>query len=399
MDAGSERRCVGRSRSESGIVSGVEFFRHELGQAELESLREALAGRFLTTGPLTARFEEALAQYLGVPFTVGVTSCTAAMHLSLLAWEIGPGDEVITTPLTFMATPNAILHAGATPVFADVDPATGNLDPAAVEAAITPRTKAILAVHLYGVLCDMRALRAIADRHGLVVFEDAAHCVEGVRDGVRPGMLSEAASFSFYATKNLTSGEGGALSVHEEDRRKLLYRLRLHGMTKDAHQRHRGQGSGVGYDMDVLGWKYNMDTIQAALLLPQLERLPEIWERRRRAWNWYLEELGDDEAVTLPSVPANCTSAYHLFSVWVDAQRRDATIQRLRAAQVGCTVNFVPVHQLTYYRERFGWPDGSFPAAESIGARTITLPFFPSLTRDEVARASEALRQALRAGS
>jgi len=379
-------------------VSGVEFFRHELGEAELESLRQALAGRFLTTGPLTDRFEERLAAYLGVPHAVGVTSCTAAMHLALLAWGIGPGDQVITTPLTFMATANAVLHAGATPVFADVDPTTGNLDPAAVEAAIGPRSRAILAVHLYGVMCDMPALQRVAERAGLVLVEDAAHCVEGRRGEARPGSHSEAACFSFYATKNLSAGEGGAIALHDAERRDLLRRLRLHGMTKEAHLRHQGAARGPGYDMDVLGWKYNMDTIQAALLLPQLERIEETLRRRRRAWSWMLEEVGELDQVELPRIPPDCESACHLFSIWVEAARRDSILEALRARGIGCAVNFVPVHRLDYYRARFDLPAGAFPVAESIAARTITLPFYPSISRDEVTRVGRALREALDGG-
>ena len=385
-------------------MTGVEFFRHELGEAELDSLREALKGKFLTTGPMTQRFEERFAAYLGVPHAVGVTSCTAAMHLALLAREIGPGDEVITTPLTFMATPNAILHAGATPVFADVDPVTGNIDPGAVEAAIGPRTRAILVVHLYGVLCDMRALRRIADRHNLALVEDAAHSVEGVRDGVRPGQVSDAACFSFYATKNLSSGEGGAITVHDEGTRDLLRRLRLHGTTREAqaalHQpRREGPGAGPGYDMDVLGWKYNMDTIQAALLLPQLDRIDETLSRRRQAWGWFMEEIGEISGVELPEIPDGCESAYHIFSIRVDRSRRGPTLQALRVRGIGCAVNFLPVHLLTYYRERFSFGEGTLPVAESIGARTITLPFYPSITRDEVARVGRALREALDHGA
>ncbi len=378
-------------------MNGVDFFRHNLGAEELEALREALEGRFLTTGPLTERFETELAAYLGVPYVVGVTSCTAAMHLSLLAWGIGPGDEVITTPLTFMATANAILHARATPVFADVDPATGNLDPAAVEAAVTRRTRAILVVHLYGVLADMHALRAVADRHGLLLFEDAAHCVEGRRAGVGPGQLGESASFSFYATKNLTSGEGGAIALHDAKCYEQLRKLRLHGMTRDAHSRHQGAGAGAGYDMDLLGWKYNMDTLQAALLRPQLARIEATWEQRAVAWRWYMEDLQGCPEVEFPTIPDGCRSAYHLFSLWVPRARRDRVLEELRARGIGCAVNFIPVHLLSYYQKRFNLPAGSFPTAEAIGARTLTLPFFPGITRDEVARAAGELRRALEA--
>ena len=218
------------------------------------------------------------------------SACTGAMHLSLLGLGIGPGDEVITTPMTFIATATAILEAGATPVFVDVEPDTGNLDAERVEAAITPRTKAILPVHLYGLMCDMRALRAIADRHGLTLVEDAAHCVEGMRNGVRPAELSATACFSFYATKNLTCGEGGAIATDDTALYEKLRLLHLHGMTKTAFDRSR-EGY-THWDMVELGWKYNMSNIEAALLLPQFERMAGKLEQRDKLARAYDERLG-----------------------------------------------------------------------------------------------------------
>ena len=272
----------------------VEFYRHDLGAPELEAIAGVLKGPILTTGDTVAEFEQKFAAYLGRKHALGVTSCTGAMHMALLALGIGSGDEVITTPMTFIATAAAILEAGARPVFVDVEPDTGNIDAAKVEAAVTKRTKAILPVHLYGLLCDMRALRAIADKHGLAIIEDAAHCVEGIRDGVRPGGLAEVACFSFYATKNLSCGEGGAMVTDDSELYEKLKMLRLHGMTKNANDRHR-----EGYqhwDMKILGWKYNMDNIQAAILLPQLERLDRKLVHRERLADRYTEQFGDPAA-------------------------------------------------------------------------------------------------------
>src|SRR5436190_15951415 len=201
----------------------IPYFRHDLGKPEIDRLAKVLEGDILTTGAEVAEFEQRFAAYLGQRHAFALTSCTGALHLALLALDIGPGGEVITTPMSFVATATAILESGATPVFVDVEADTGNLDAARVEAAITPKTRAIMPVHLYGLMCDMRALRAIADKHGLRLIENAAHCIEGVRDGVRPGALSDAACFSFYATKNLTFGEGGAINVNHD---KLVEQLK-----------------------------------------------------------------------------------------------------------------------------------------------------------------------------
>src|ERR1700730_15593449 len=240
----------------------IAFYRHDLGKPELDLVAEVLGGEILTTGEYVARFENKFAGFLGRGHALAVNSCTGGLHVSLLALGIGEGDEVITTPMTFIASATAILEAGAKPVFVDVESDTGNMDASLVEAAITPQTKAILPVHLYGLMCDMRALRAIADRRGLRLIEDAAHCIEGVRDGGRPGELSDAVCFSFYATQNLTCGEGGAIAVNDDALAERLKLLRLHGMTRTAEESTR-----EGYrhwDMTQLGWKYNMSNVEAA---------------------------------------------------------------------------------------------------------------------------------------
>ncbi len=359
-------------------MTRVPFYQHDLGQAELAAIAEVLAGPILTTGDTVARFEERFAACLGCRHAVGVTSCTGGLHLSLLALGIGPGDEVITTPLTFIATATAILEAGATPVLVDVEPATGNLDAAAVEQAVTPRTRAIIPVHLFGAMCDMEALRAIADRHGLRIIEDAAHCVEGRRDGVQPGQVGDTACFSFYATKNLARD---------------LRLLRLHGMTKTAADRQR-----EGYqhwDMVVLGWKYNLDNIQAAMLLPQLDRLHSNLERRERLARRYYERLSGIPGLSWPEYGPGQRHARHLFPVWVDGGRRDAVIAALQERGVGVVVNYRPIHLLTFFRERFGYRRGQFPVAERIGERTLSLPFYPAMPVEHVDYVCDCLREIL----
>ena len=363
------------------MITKVPFYRHDLGQAEVDAVAEVLRGPILTTGSTVERFERRLAEYLGAREVVGVTSCTGAMHLSLLALGIGPGHEVITTPMTFIATATAIMEAGATPVFADVEPTTGNLDVARVEPVITERTRAIMPVHLYGQMCDMRGLRALADRHRLAIVEDSAHCVEGRRDGVRPGQLGETACLSFYATKALTCGEGGAVVTNDAALAARLRLLRLHGMTKAAFDRHR-----EGYqhwDMVVLGWKYNMDNIQAALMLPQLERLELNAERRQELAQRYRAELAGIPGVRWPDVLPGVRHAWHVFPIWVGPDRRDAVVAGLQAQGIPTVVNYRAIHLLTYFREMFGFVPGRFPIAERIGDATLSLPFYPGMPTDE----------------
>lgn len=363
----------------------IPFYRHDLGEAELAWVREVLGQPILTTGRYVEAVERRLADYLGVEHALAVTSCTGALHMALLALDIGPGDEVITTPMTFIATATAIIEAGAVPVFVDVEPATGNLDATKVEAAVTPRTKAILPVHLYGLMADMKALRAIADRHGLAIIEDAAHCVEGERDGIKPGALSEAACFSFYATKNLTCGEGGAIVTNDRSLHEKLRLLRLHGMTKTASDRAR-EGY-IHWDMPVFGWKYNMSNIEAALLMPQFDRLHHKLASRQEIADHYCRRLAAVPEIAIPAQTAGaarCVHAHHVFPIWVAGGRRDELLQCLQSNGVEVVVNYRAIHLLTYFRDRFGYEHGSFPVAERIGDAAISLPFFPDMPLDWV---------------
>ena len=372
-------------------IHPVEFYRHSLGEAEFGSVRETLASIFITLGPRVGDFEQKFADFLGVPFVVGVSSCSMALVLTLRALGVGPGDDVITTPMTFVATPNAALQVGARPVFADIDPQTGLLDPEAVEAAITPRTKAILSVGLYGQLADMPALRSIADRHGILLVDDAAHSIEAERDGIRTGALPHATTFSFYATKNLTSGDGGAIAVHDEQLARRLRSLRNHGITKDAATRY-GQ-SYTHWDMTELGYKTPLTDIQAALLLPQLPHLLERRAQRQALVERYERELASVEDVQLVS---RCgRSAHHLFTVLVPALHRDPVLAGLGRRKIGCAVNYRAVHTLDYYRRTFGYTRDDYPHAADFGERTITLPLWPDLPADDISVVVEALAEAL----
>lgn len=371
----------------------VDFFRHNITAEDRKALEKTLKGLFISTGDEVAKFEERFAEYLGVPYVVGLTSATAGLHLALEALGIGKGDEVITTPMTFIATPNSIIHAGATPKFVDVEADTGNMDAANIEKAITKKTKAIMPVHLYGQLCDMRTIKKIARARKLKIIEDAAHAVEARRDGVGVGQLGDAAAFSFYATKNMTSGEGGALSVHSARLKEGLRQARLHGMTRDAASRF--QKKFQHYDMRFVGWKYNMSNIQAALLLNQIDRIEKNLEERKKRWDMYIKELSGVEGLELPVIRPGSRSALHLFTVRVPAKHRDRILWSLEEKGIGVAVNFRPVHLMTYYRKNLGLKKGMFPNAEKIGDRVVTLPFYPTMKRAQIKYVADSLKQIL----
>lgn len=371
----------------------VPFFHHGVGIPELKRIEEVLSGPILTTGKTVKLFESQFASYLGVNHALGVTSCTGAMHISLLAMDIGPGDEVITTPMTFIATATAIIEAGATPVFVDVEPDTGNIDSKKIEAAITDKTKAILPVHLYGQMCDMKSIRAIADKHKLKIIEDAAHCVEGSRGGIKPGQMSDTACFSFYATKSLTCGEGGAVVTNDAKLAEKLRLLRLHGMSKTAADRHREGYS--HWDMVAMGWKYNMDNIQAAMLLPQLERIKQTSKRREYLTLKYETLLNEIDGVKYPICIEDSIHARHLFTIWVDSAIRDNVIASLKGDGVEAMVNYRAIHLLSYFKETLNCKKGGFPIAEKIGSETISLPFYPSMPEEDIDTVSASVKSAL----
>jgi UDP-4-amino-4-deoxy-L-arabinose-oxoglutarate aminotransferase len=374
-------------------MAKIEFFRHNIDNKDIRRVSAVLKSIFLTTGEEVAAFEREFSSYLGAEDTIGVTSCTAALHLSLLAFGIKPGDEVITTPMSFCATANSILHAGGRPVFVDVEEETGNINPGLIEKAITKKTRAILPVHLYGQMCDMVKIKKISERYGLVLIEDAAHAIEAERDGLRPGMASDSACFSFYATKNITSGEGGAISTNDSAKAEVFRTLRLHGIDKSAIDRYTGKYR--HWDMPVLGWKYNMDNIQAALLRGQLERIEKLWKKRDRLWKSYENKLANVKGLRLLRTVEKSKHARHLFTALVTPRRRDEILHKLQEKRVGVAVNYRPIHLLKYYRKTFGYKTGDFPVAEDIGKRTISLPLYPLMKESEVSYVAETLKNLL----
>ena len=359
----------------------VAFYKHNIGEAEIASVVSVLRSPTLTAGPVTRQFEEQFAAYLGCQHAVGVTSWTMGAFLCLRALGISPGDEVITTPLTFISTANIVCHVGARPVFVDVDPDTGLMDLNQLERAITPRTKAIIPIHIYGAMCDMKALSAIATKHGVPIIEDAAHCVEGERDGVRPGALSQAVCFSFYATKNLACGDGGAVATNDAKLSAAVACLRFHGMSRGAEERYTGKYR--HYDMEEIGYKCNMTDIQAAMLVPQLPRLEEYLARREQLARQYEHGLAGLPGIDLLKTPPHTKHARHLFTFLAPEGKRDDFLVALQERGIGIAVHFNAVHLMTYYRRTFGHKPGDFPHAERICRRTITPPLYPTLSDKE----------------
>ncbi|HEY9900091.1 MAG TPA: DegT/DnrJ/EryC1/StrS family aminotransferase [Pantanalinema sp.] len=366
--------------------------------AEIAEVVASMKSGWLGTGPKVATFQDDFKAYRGASHAVAVNSCTAGLHLSILAAGIGPGDEVITTPLTFCATVNAIIHAGGTPVLADVDE-TMNLDPARLEEKITPRTKAVVPVHFAGRPCDMDAIMAIARRHGLKVIEDCAHAIETEYRGRPVGTFGDFGCFSFYVTKNIVTGEGGMILTESDEAAARLKTLALHGMSKDAWKRFSDEGY-KHYQVVECGFKYNMMDLQAAIGIHQLKRVEAYWRRREEIWQRYMAAFAD-LPVTLPPAPEEGTRhGYHLFTLLIDEARaeisRDAFLDAMTADNIGVGVHYLSVPEHPYYQETFGWRPEDTPNAMRIGRQTVSIPLTPKLTDEDVADVIAAVRKNLR---
>ena len=352
---------------------------------------------WLGTGPRVARFERDFAAYKETDATLvaGVNSCTAALHVSMVAVGLEPGAEVITTPLTFCATVNAIIHAGLTPVLADVDPVTQCIAPEAIEAAITPRTQAILPVHFAGRPCEMDRIMAIADKHKLVIIEDCAHAIETEYHGRKTGTFGDFGCFSFYATKNITTGEGGMLVGRDETLVARARVLALHGMSKDAWHRFGDKGY-KHYQVVECGFKYNMMDLQAAIGIHQLARVESTWQRRADIWARYQQAFADLPAGRPAEPAAGTKHAYHLYTLQIDADRdgisRDAFLDGMNVLGIGTGVHYLSLAEHPYYQQRFGWTPEQWPQAMRIGRGTVSLPLSPKLSDGEIERVIAGVR-------
>ena len=366
--------------------------------AEIEEVVASLKSGWLGSGPKVARFESDFAAYKGGPHAIAVNSCTAALHLSLLAANLQPGDEVITTALTFCSTVNAIIHSGAIPVLADVDPETMNIDPSQVEAKITSKTKVILPVHFAGRPCDMDALCNIAERYGLKVIEDCAHAIETEYKGRKAGTFGDFGCFSFYVTKNIITGEGGMVLTRRAEDAGRIKTLALHGMSRDAWQRFGDEGYKHYYVVSC-GFKYNMMDLQAAIGIHQLKRADRLWHRRKAIWMSY-DEAFTDLPLKLPAEPEPQTRhAYHLYTILVDETQtgisRDDFLSAMTAHNIGVGVHYLSIPEHPYYQQSFGWKPDDYPNAKRIGRQTVSLPISAKLTDKDVEDVIKAVRMVL----
>ena len=374
------------------------FGRPTIEEPEIAEVVDSLRTNWLGTGPKVAQLERDFAAYKGTPKAVAVHSCSAALHLSILAARLQPGDEVITTPLTFCATVNAILHAGAQPVLADVDRRTMNIDPQSVERAITPRTRAILPVHFAGRACDMDAIMDIAKRRGLVVIEDCAHAIETEYKGRKAGTFGDFGCFSFYATKNMTTGEGGMVLAQDEAQAARLQTLALHGMSTGAWKRFSADGY-KHYSVVELGFKYNMMDLQAAIGIHQLPRVERWHARRAQIWHRY-DHAFSNLPVELPAAPeADTRHAMHLYTLLVDEARapvsRDGFLDGMTANGIGVGVHYMSVPEHPYYQQRLGWKPSDWPIAMQIGRQTVSLPLSAGLSDADVDDVIAAVKRVL----
>ena len=376
----------------------------DIREPEIQEVVETLRSGWLSTGPRCRKFEELFCEYIGCEHAIALNSCTAGLELALEVLGIGPGDEVITTPLTFCATANVIVHRGARPVFVDVDRETGNIDPEQVSRAITHKTKAILPVHLYGRPCEMDELMAIAREQGLYVIEDAAHASEAWYRGRKIGTIGDITVYSFYATKNLVTGEGGMLVTNNQMLADEVRVKHLHGLSRDAWKRYSEEGF-QPYDVVSAGYKYNMMDIQAALGIHQLARLEDNLKIREYHWQTYDKAFNNIEGITTPQ-PVSVRSRFektrharHLYTILLDSDRlkvsRREFMNALKRENIGSGIHFTALHLHTFYQQEFGYKRGDFPGAEFISDRTVSLPLSSALSQNDVDDVINAVQKAI----
>ncbi|HOE09809.1 MAG TPA: DegT/DnrJ/EryC1/StrS aminotransferase family protein [bacterium] len=354
---------------------------------EIAEVVDSLRSGWISTGPKVARFEEMFRDYIGCRFARATSSCTAGLHLAMVVAGVEPGDEVITTPLTFAATANAILHAGGKPVFVDIDPHTFNIDPKKIPEKITAQTRAIVPVHLAGRPCPMNPILEIAEPHNLLVIEDAAHAIEAQYHGRKIGTIGDLTVFSFYVTKNLTTGEGGMITTNRADWSEAIERFALHGLSRGAWKRFSDDGF-KHYEVVVPGFKYNMMDIQAALGIHQLGKIEAYHKRREEIWRRYDEAFTSAPLDLSPLPEENTVHARHLYVVRLRLDElkinRDGVVEQLHRRGIGTGIHYRALHLHSYYRETFGLRPEDFPHATDYSERAFSLPLSAKLTDRDV---------------
>ena len=375
----------------------LSYGHQDIGEDDIDAVVKVLRANWITTGPKVAEFEEAIATYVGARYAVSFSSGTAALHGAAFAADLGPGDEAITTPLTFCATANSVVYLGAKPVFADVSQDTLNIDPVQVEKQINARTKAVIAIDYGGHPCEVDELLALADRQGLVVIEDASHSLGAEYKDRRVGSVSHLTTFSFHPVKHITTGEGGMVTTNDLEYARRLRLFRNHGIDQEARKR---LGQEVGewfYEMTELGYNYRLSDIGCGLGLSQLQKLPDNVTRRRDIASQYKQALRDLDGVVLPIEEPYAKSSWHLYPIRLRLDRfsvgRKDIFQALRAENIEVNVHYIPVHLQPFYKQRFGYRGGEYPVAESAYERLITLPLFHSMTQRDVGDVIQAVRK------
>ena len=369
-----------------------------IGDAEIAEVTASLHSGWLGTGPKVARFERNFAAYKSASHVAAVNSCTAALHLSMLAAGLKPGDEVITTAMTFCATVNAIIHAQADPVLADIDPVSLNIDPVEVEKKVTPRTRAIVPVHFAGRACDMDALMEIAHRHNLIIIEDCAHAIETEYKGLKTGTLGNFGCFSFYVTKNIVTGEGGMVLARDENAIAHIKRLALHGMSQDAWHRYGDEGF-KHYQVVECGYKYNMMDLQAAIGIHQLKQIEKYWNRRREIWEYYQSSFSNLPFSRPAPTEPQTRHAHHLYTLLIDEEQagldRDSFLAGMTYQNIGVGVHYRSITEHPFYQRHLHCKPHDCPVALDVGRRTVSLPLSAGLNDEDVENVIEAVKRVL----
>ncbi len=377
----------------------LPYGKHWLDQEEINEVVDSLKSNWITTGPKMKLFEANFKKFIGSKYAISVNSGTAALHISTSTINLQPGDEVITTPLTFVASANCVVYRGGTPIFADIKKDTYNIDPNEIRKKITSKTKAIIPVHFAGQPCDMDEILEIARENDLYVIEDAAHAIDAEYKGKKIGNISDLTIFSFHPVKNITTAEGGMVTTNNDELNDKLLMFRTHGISRDAVKRF-GKEGGFYYDMQYLGFRYNLSELHSALGIHQLDKLESFQKKRRQIVEIYNKKLQSIEEIAIPYVKDDIKHSWHLYVIQLELEKlkvdRDFIFKALREENIGVNVHYIPIHYHSYYVDKFGLKKGILPIVEWLFPRIITIPIFPKMSDDDVYDVIDALEKVLK---